>query len=107
MVLSESKLLEIYGVGRDLGFLPNTPKLDTFVIESILNNLKKYPSDVECWIMIYNNYSRIGALEYCYQKHMNELNRGMIEAFNRYKNSKKKKDIEKYLKYLKNARSKY
>lgn len=102
--MNELKLIRTYSEGRYHGYLPNSPELDKFVIERIMNDTDQFA----CWVKIFHTYSKVGILEKCFQMNSKSFSRGDVHNLLLIDEKSRKTTFRRlYGKYLKNKRSKW
>lgn len=104
-IMKEFNLIEIYGNGRELHFLPNSKELNLYMEEE-LKKICIDEKELSLWLGIYKVYSQWGLLEKCYQLGMSRFSwydiNLLLHCTERFKLLTKQRD-----KFLKNKRSTY
>lgn len=103
--MTELELIRIYNVGRMRGLLPNTEDMNKYVYDELINAT---PKEYDTWYLIYGTYSSSGILEKCFQCNLNSFAWSDVKDLLLIDSTQKQKTFnKKYLKYLKNKRSKW
>lgn len=105
--MNESKLIQIYKIGRDKGLLPNSQELNEFIYDELINECWNSSELLDLWYTIYGSYSKSGILEFKYQNRMSKNNFTWMEIKFLLEESTNTTTKKRYQKYLKNKRSKY
>ena len=102
--MEERRLVAIYKIGRNKGYLPNTEDLNKFVYDELINECWGKDELLDLWYTIYGTYSKSGILEKCYQLNLKDFS--WCDVHNLMVENNQRTLKSAYGKYLKNRRSK-